>query len=131
MLPVIIPIYDEVHAIVAAQQGRALAQKLGFHPVDQTAICTAILEVARNIVKYAGRGEIEITGVAENGIEVIARDTGPGIPDVARAMENGYSTGKTLGLGLPGAKRLMTSFEINSQPGQGTTIIMRKFPRGY
>jgi serine/threonine-protein kinase RsbT len=131
MYPVMIPIFEEVHAIVAAQHGRALAQKLGFNVVDQTALCTAILEVARNIVKYAERGEIVIAPIANHGVEIIARDTGPGIVDIPRAMENGFSTGNSLGLGLPGAKRLMNSFEIESQAGQGTHIVMRKYPRGY
>ncbi len=131
MYPIIVPIFEEVHAIVAAQQGRALSQKLGFHLVDQTAVCTAILEIARNIVKYAGRGEMTMAPVTDNGLEIIARDTGPGIADISRAMENGFSTGNSLGLGLPGAKRLMSSFEIESQPGKGTHIVMRKYPRGY
>lgn len=131
MYPIVVPIFEEVHAIVAAQQGRALAQKLGFHLVDQTAVCTAILEIARNIVNYAEQGEIKIGIVPINGIEIIARDCGPGIVNIAQAMENGFSTGKSLGLGLPGAKRLMSSFEIESQPGKGTTIVMRKYPRGY
>jgi serine/threonine-protein kinase RsbT len=131
MYPLIIPISGEPHAILAAWQARALAQTLDFSVVDQTALSTAVLEVAKNIVKYAieGQGEVEIKPVEARGVEIIARDAGPGIPDIKLAMTDGYSTGKSLGLGLPGAKRLMSTFEIHSQAGQGTTIIMRKFRR--
>jgi serine/threonine-protein kinase RsbT len=129
--PLIVPIASESHAILAAWQARVLAQQLEFSVVDQTALSTAVMEVAKNIVKYAlrGQGEVEIKPVDQRGIEIIARDQGPGIPDLALAMKDGYSTGKSLGLGLPGAKRLMSTFEIQSQAGQGTTIIMRKFRR--
>lgn len=126
---VIIHISDDVHAVVAAQHGRRIAALYGFDLVDQTAISTAILEITRNIVKYARCGEITIEilpGDGEPIIEVVAHDDGPGIPDIALAMQNGYSTGETLGLGLPGARRLMSEFEIESSPESGTTIIMRK-----
>jgi serine/threonine-protein kinase RsbT len=132
MLPIQINVTDEVHAIVASQRGRALARELGLNLVEQTALSTAILEIASNIVKYAGHGSMAITPVSDQygrGVEVIARDTGPGIVDIALAMKDGYSTGKSLGLGLPGAKRLMNTFEIESTPGKGTQIIMRKYHR--
>lgn len=129
MYPVIVPVSGEAHATLAVWRARALAQRLNFSVVEQTALSTAILEVAKNIVKYAGEGEIEINPVNAGGIEIIARDNGPGITDIALALKDGYSTGKSLGLGLPGAKRLMNTFEIRSTPGEGTTIIMRKYRR--
>ncbi len=132
LLPVSIQIRDDTHAILAAQQGRALAARLGFSVVEQTACWTAILEVTRNIVKYAGEGCLTLRVVEDGdrmGIVVVACDDGPGIPDLDLALQDGYSTGKGLGLGLPGARRLMDSFEIASQPGQGTTIIMLKWCR--
>lgn len=131
-LPVRVPIRDDTHAVVAAQQGRSLAAQLGFSQVEQTAFSTAILEVARNIVKYAGLGDITLQVVQDGdraGIVVLACDSGPGIVDIELALKDGYSTGKSLGLGLPGAKRLMDVFEIASQPGLGTTVTMQKWKR--
>src|SRR5206468_3340252 len=89
-----------------------------------------ISEVSRNIVEYAGSGEIVLRSVhkgAKHGMCVVARDRGPGIPNVARAMEYGYSTGRGLGVGLPGAKWLMDEFDIISKPGVGTTVTMNKW----
>jgi serine/threonine-protein kinase RsbT len=129
---------DAVHVVIAGdgdivqarQKGRELAQSIGFAGSDLTIIATAISEIARNIVVYADRGEISFS-VAEKGgrrgILVVARDEGPGIPDIERAMRDGYSTGNSLGLGLPGARRLMDDFEIISTVGQGTTVTMRKW----
>ena len=122
-------IYDDVHAVVAAQLGRRLAIQLGFSVVEQTAISTAILEITRNIVKYAGKGKILISTIQDarrTGILISATDEGPGIPDLTLALKDGFSTGRGLGLGLPGAKRLMDMFEIVSQMGQGTTVTMGK-----
>lgn len=129
-LPVRIPISDDAHAVVAAQNGHQLARKVGCSLVEQTAISTAILEVARNIFKYAGTGEIILNVIYEDtqsGILVHAIDQGPGIVDLDLAMTDGFSTGKTLGMGLPGAKRLMDYFEIQSSPGFGTKIEMKKW----
>src|SRR6185312_6256184 len=102
--------------------GRELATEAGFKGSDLTLIATAISEVARNIVVYAGDGEISLA-VLQNehrkGLSVVARDQGPGIPDIERAMQDGFSTGNSLGLGLPGARRLMDEFEIESHVGQG------------
>jgi serine/threonine-protein kinase RsbT len=116
----------------ARQKGRELAARIGFSGSDQILVATAISEVARNIVVYARRGEVLIS-VAERdgrpGVMVIARDDGPGIADVPSAMKDGYSTGNSLGLGLPGAKRLMDEFEITSDLGKGTTVVMRKWRR--
>ncbi|MBI5670138.1 MAG: anti-sigma regulatory factor [Chloroflexi bacterium] len=131
-LPVRIPIRDDTHAVVAAQQGRSLAAQLGFTLVEQTAFSTAILEIARNIVKYAGGGDITLQVVQDGdraGIVVLACDEGPGIEDIELALKDGFSTGKSLGLGLPGAKRLMDVFEIASRPGHGTTVAMQKWKR--
>lgn len=116
--------------VTARQRGRALAAQLGFSPTDQTVIATVISEVARNIVAYAGRGEIHLARAQDGsrlGMLIVASDRGPGIPDVDRAMQDGYSTGKRPGLGLPGSKRLMDEFEIVSRAGTGTTVTMRKW----
>lgn len=116
--------------VEARQKGRELAQAIGFTGSDLTIIATAISEIARNIVVYAKCGEM-LLSIAETGgkrgILVVARDQGPGIPDIERAMRDGYSTGGSLGLGLPGARRLMDDFEISSTVGQGTTVTMRKW----
>ena len=116
----------------ARQTGRELAASIGFRSTDLTLIATAISEVARNIVLYAGRGEIAVSATqngVRRGIRVVAHDDGPGIPDVELAMRDGYSTGKSLGLGLSGARRLMDEFEIVSEVGVGTTITMSKWTR--
>jgi serine/threonine-protein kinase RsbT len=116
--------------VAARQKGRELAARVGFAGSDLTIIATAISEIARNIVVYAKRGEVTL-GIEERGgkrgIVVIARDSGPGIPDIALAMRDGYSTANSLGLGLPGARRLMDEFEIVSKVGEGTIITMRKW----
>jgi serine/threonine-protein kinase RsbT len=115
--------------VIARQTGRELAVGIGFRGTDLTLIATAISEVARNIVIYAERGEIALSVLngARRGIRIVAHDDGPGIPDVDLAMRDGFSTGKSLGLGLPGAKRLMDEFEIVSEVGKGTTVTMRKW----
>ena len=116
--------------VIARQRGRALATELGFSSGDATLIATAISELARNIVSYARRGEITleaVRGSARQGIMVIASDNGPGIPDVRQAMRDGFSTSGSLGLGLPGVRRLMDEFEIISQPGRGTTVKVKKW----
>jgi serine/threonine-protein kinase RsbT len=116
--------------VLARQAGRTLADGLGFSLTDLTAIATAISEVARNITSYAGQGEI-IIGVdrtaRRSALVVEALDHGPGIADVAAALEDGYSTGNGLGLGLPGARRLMDELEIDSEPGRGTRVTLRKW----
>jgi len=116
--------------VEARQKGRELAQQIGFAGSDLTLIATAISEIARNIVVYANQGEISLSIAEKNGrrgILVVAQDAGPGIPDIERARRDGYSTGNSLGLGLPGARRLMDDFEIRSTVGQGTTVTMRKW----
>ena len=116
--------------VVARQEGRKVAARAGFTATELAVIATAISEIARNIVKFAKRGEVLVSVVTENertGITVVARDVGPGIPDVDRAVQDGYSTYGGLGLGLPGAKRLMDEFEIMSEVGKGTTVTMTKW----
>ena len=116
--------------VTARQKGRVMALEMGFEGADPTLIAAAISEVSRNIVEYADHGEMVLSPVELNGrpgLMVVAVDQGPGIEDPARAMRAGYSTGKSLGMGLPGAKRLMDEFEIDSRPGAGTTVTMKKW----
>jgi serine/threonine-protein kinase RsbT len=125
-----VEIASDVDIVAARQTGRSLAEQAGFGTTDMTLIATAISEIARNITSYAGRGHaimrlIERDG--RRGIEVVAVDHGPGISDVPRALEDGFSTGQGLGLGLPGARRLMDDFEVESEVGVGTTVTMRKW----
>ena len=125
-----IPILTEMDIVAARQCARAMAEEIGFGGGDLTIIATAISEVARNIIQYADTGEIVLRPRTQNGrvgIEMIARDDGPGIPDIGKAMQDGFSTGMGLGLGLPGAKRLVDAFEIVSHPGSGTTVSMLKW----
>lgn len=120
----------DADVVAARQRGRALAGHIGFTIGDQTVIAAAISELARNILLYARHGEIVLEPLQQGervGIKVTARDSGPGIKDVQRALTDGYSTSGGLGLGLPGARRLVDEFEITSAPGQGTTIVMRKW----
>ena len=118
--------------VSSRQLGRDLAAEFGFSPEDQTVIAAAISEIARNILMYARRGELVFRVVNDgdrSGIVVVARDEGPGIPDVTRALTDGYSTSGGLGLGLPGARRLMDEFEIVTDVGRGTTVTMSKLKR--
>ena len=116
--------------VTARQKGRALAMELGFSTGDATLIATSISELARNIVSYARRGEITLQIVrtpSRQGITIIAADSGPGIRDIRQAMRDGFSTSGSLGLGLPGVRRLMDDFEIASEPGQGTVVTVKKW----
>lgn len=116
--------------IAARHQGRALASLIGFSNSNLTIIATAISEIARNIVEYATEGEVTITLVndgSRKGVKIVAADEGPGIPDVGLVMRDGYSTGHGLGIGLPGARRLMDEFEIVSELNRGTTVTMTKW----
>ena len=127
-----VPISSDQDIVTARQEGRHLASRLEFSSSDLTVIAAAISEVARNIVEYATRGQVELRLMERNGrrgIEVAARDEGPGIADIAQVMQDGFSTSGSLGLGLPGAKRLMDEFEIRSELGRGTTVVMRKWAR--
>ena len=128
----IIPIRVDSDVILARQEGRTLAQRLGFSPVDQARITTAISELARNIVVYAdGKGSVTlleaVNADGRRGIEIRFDDEGPGITDIDTAMTQGFTSGKGLGAGLPGTQRLMDDFDIQSVPGQGTHIMVRKW----
>jgi serine/threonine-protein kinase RsbT len=118
--------------VAARMEGRQLATEAGLNGSDLTMIATAISEMARNIVEYAREGEI-ILRIVQNGMKkglrVEARDRGPGIANIELAMQDGYSTGTGLGLGLPGTRRLMDDFAIQSKVGEGTTVVATKWER--
>jgi serine/threonine-protein kinase RsbT len=122
----------DADVVTARQKGRELAALAGISGSDLTVVATAISEIARNIISYAVRGEITLK-VAQQGLRrgviVIARDHGPGIADIEMAMRDGFSTGRSLGLGLPGARRLMDDFELVSELGEGVTVTMAKWAR--
>jgi RNA polymerase sigma factor (sigma-70 family) len=124
-----IPIRSDADIVAARQAARELASRLGFSRTELTLIATAVSEVARNIVRFADAGQIvvELVEQPRRGVQVTARDTGPGIPDVDDALRDGYSTYDGLGLGLPGARRLMDEFAIVSEIGRGTTVTMTKW----
>jgi serine/threonine-protein kinase RsbT len=125
-----IAISSDADLIPARAEGRALALAVGFSRTDATLIATAISEIARNIVVHVGRGEMLMRPVYEDkrcGIVVIARDAGPGIRDVEAALGHGYTGRGGLGLGLPGARRLMDEFHIDTNSGTGTTVTMTKW----
>jgi serine/threonine-protein kinase RsbT len=125
-----VAINSDQDIVAARQRGRALAVELGFSAVDSTLIATAISELARNIVSYAGTGEIMLKTIQNStrqGILIVAADEGPGIHDLRQALRDGFSTSGSLGLGLPGVRRLMDEFEIASQPGQGTRVEVKKW----
>lgn len=125
-----VPVSSDADVVTAREKGRELSAELGFSSIDLTLIVTAISEVARNILLYAKEGEILLKLDSCNGqpgIMVVARDEGPGIPDLELAMRDSYSTGNGLGLGLPGARRLMDEFEIESEVAKGTTVVMKKW----
>ena len=116
--------------VIARQAGHELARQLGFSLTDVTMIATAISEIARNITSYAGRGEVRVGVQYRDGRQALvvrAEDDGPGIVDIERALEDGYSTGRGLGLGLPGARRLMDRLVVESAPGKGTVVEMWKW----
>jgi serine/threonine-protein kinase RsbT len=128
-----ISIVSDLDIVIARRRARELASQLGFSSTDLTVIATAISEVARNICHYAGRGEVAFELIDERsrrGILVEARDHGPGIANIGDAMQDGFSTAGGLGIGLPGARRLMDEFEITSTVGVGTTVRMKKFSDG-
>jgi serine/threonine-protein kinase RsbT len=125
-----VPIERELDAVTARQKGRELAASIGFSSTDQTLLATAISELARNIISYAGHGKIELTTIVEGGrrgIMIVAEDQGPGISDPELAMRDGFSTGKSLGLGLPGARRLVDDFNLETAVGQGTKVTLKKW----
>lgn len=123
----------ESDIVTARGRVRDLAAGIGFDETEITLIATAVSELARNIVAYAGWGEIVLRAVIDGrgqGISIVARDDGPGIADTDQAMQDGFSTGGGLGLGLSGTKRLMDEFDLDSKPGHGTTVSVAKWLRG-
>ncbi|USK34138.1 anti-sigma regulatory factor [Bacillus sp. F19] len=127
-----VKIITEWDIVAARQLGRNVAKELGFGTVDQARITTAISELARNIYLYAGQGQICIEQISEfskKGLKIIAIDNGPGIPDIRKVMEDGFSTSGGLGAGLPGVKRLMDEFSINTVLEEGTDIQAVKWLR--
>jgi serine/threonine-protein kinase RsbT len=127
---------DESHVVVllsapesivmARQAGRTAAADLGFGMADRTRLATAISEISRNALRYGGGGRCDIVTVRQNGmreITVTVLDQGPGIPDLEKAMTPGFSTGNSLGMGLPGAERLMDNLKVESAPGR-TQVVM-------
>jgi serine/threonine-protein kinase RsbT len=128
-----IAIESDADVVTARQRARALAVDLEMPSTDQTLLATAISEIARNITAYAVRGEILLDLVRDDngrrGIRVVAVDEGPGIEDLEKALTDGYTTGGGLGLGLPGARRLVDEFGIETAPGEGTRVNLVKWTR--
>jgi len=125
-----VPVASVNDIVTARVQGRGLAQRLGFSAGEATLVATAISELARNIVQYAGNGDIvlrSITNGTRQGIVVVARDHGPGIGDLKLAVRSGYSTSGGLGLGLPGVRRIVDDFQIVSNRQDGTTVTVTKW----
>lgn len=125
-----VTIDHDADVVTARQRGRDLAAQLGFAGSDLTLIATAISEVCRNIVSYARHGEVILQAADKGqrrGIVIVARDEGPGIANIEAAMRDGFSTAGSLGLGLPGARRLMDDFDIESTVGKGTIVTMKKW----
>lgn len=125
-------IATEADMVIARQKGREMAQSLGFPVSEQALIATAISELTRNMLKYAGRGALELAVEHDGGrraIVVIAADQGPGIANPALALQDGFSSGDGLGLGLPGTRRIMDDFELESEVGKGTRITAKKWIR--
>lgn len=127
-----VAIRTDADVVTARQEARAMGAELGFSSTDLTLLATAISEVARNITTYAGEGEVALrilNSGSRVGIEVVASDDGPGIVDVELAMQDGYTTGNGLGLGLPGTRRLVDEFDLRTEPGSGTSIRLVKWTR--
>lgn len=127
-----VSIGGDTDIVSVRQKGREMAATLEFSPSELTLIATSISELARNIVLYAKKGEIVLRLIERGelrGIVIHASDSGPGIPDIRRVLQGGYSTSRSLGLGLSGVKRLMDEFEIESKVGSGTKVTVRKWNR--
>ncbi len=126
-----IALESEHDIIIARSEVRAVAVALGFRIIDQTRLATVTSELARNVVKYAGRGRMIAQptqdAAGNNGLRLIFEDTGPGIPDINAAMRDGFTTGRGLGKGLPGSKRLVHEFQIESEMGRGTRIVVLRW----
>lgn len=123
-------IRSDLDIVIARTMARDTAKALGFGAIDQARIATAVSELARNIFLYAGTGSVtvrELEKGGRKGIEIVCEDQGPGIADMELSMQDGYTTSRGMGMGLPGAKRLMDEFDVQTQLGVGTTIICRKW----
>jgi serine/threonine-protein kinase RsbT len=130
--PQLIEVAEERDIVTARSVARQTAASLGFGPIDQSRIATAVSELTRNIIRYAtdSRGKVLVSGTSDRpGIEVIVTDNGPGIGDVDLVMQDGYTSSGGMGLGLPGTKRLMDEMTIETAAGHGTTITVRKYKR--
>ncbi|HYD59870.1 MAG TPA: anti-sigma regulatory factor [Noviherbaspirillum sp.] len=131
-LETVMPLRSDLDVLKARQTGKELAASLRFTNSERTIIATAISEIARNTVLYAQAGRMQLKLIRQGirrGLLVVAEDDGPGIPDLKLAMQDGYTTSRGLGIGLPGAKRLMDEFDIVSEVGKGTIITMKKWER--
>ncbi len=130
-----VPIAGEDDIVAARQLAREAARRMGFGMVDQSRVATAVSELTRNVVRYAtgGRGDMRMRVIAGpqggSGLEIVVSDEGPGIADVEEAMRAGFTSGPGLGMGLPGTRRLMDEMDIQSAPGKGTTVTIRKWRR--
>jgi serine/threonine-protein kinase RsbT len=127
-----VAIRTDADVVTARQEARSMGADLGFSSTDLTLLATAISEIARNITTYAGEGEVALRILNDGGragIEVVATDDGPGIADVEQAMQDGFTTGNGLGLGLPGTRRLVDEFELETEPGAGTKVRLVKWAR--
>jgi serine/threonine-protein kinase RsbT len=128
-----VKVTTEMEVVLFRNRVKENAVKIKMGLVNQTKLITAASELSRNMLRYGGGGKVTIEVVANErnkGIKLVFIDKGPGIADIAQAMKDGFSTGKSLGLGLPGAKRLVNEFEIKSKPKEGTTITILKWING-
>lgn len=130
LYPETIKIETEADIVAARQVGRNMSRQLGFDTIMQSRMATSISELARNIFLYAGKGTITISPVEREGaigLQVTAVDHGPGIPDIRKALEDGFTTSGALGAGLPGVRRMMDEFDIQSTLGEGTRVMIVKW----
>ena len=128
----LIEVTGEKDIVTARSVARAMASQLGFGAIDQSRIATAVSELTRNIVRYAtdSQGRVALRETEDRpGIEIVVSDDGPGIEDINVVLQDGYTSGGGMGLGLPGTKRLMDEMTIDSALGSGTTIVIRKWRR--
>jgi serine/threonine-protein kinase RsbT len=128
-----LPLYKEPEVILLRNRIKEYAVKIGMGLVNQTKLITAASELMRNMLKYAGGGAVKVEAISkgrETGIRLVFSDKGPGIPDIPLAMKDGYSTGKSLGVGLPGTRRLVSEFDIKSKMGEGTVVTIIKWKNG-
>jgi serine/threonine-protein kinase RsbT len=129
----IMPLYKEQEVILLRNRIKEYAVKIGMGLVNQTKLITAASELMRNMLKYAVGGSVKIETISkgrDTGIRLTFSDKGPGIADITLAMKDGFSTGKSLGLGLPGTKRLVSEFDLKSKPGEGTVVTVIKWKNG-